>query len=123
MRNSRPISIPLGSVPPYYIAVMSKTFDRPKLDEDMEIGIRGLYQDNGYFKVVVKDPIIQNVTLNQGVLPKGVPLVGVHRAGRQTSRFPSKRASGTAWGRSTCAMRIQMKASFSRTRIWNRFSR
>ena len=84
MRNSRPISIPLGSVPPYYIAVMSKTFDRPKLDEDMEIGIRGLYQDNGYFKVVVKDPIIQNVTLNQGLLPKGVPLVGVHQ-GRATN--------------------------------------
>jgi len=30
---------------------MSKTFDRPKLDEDMEVGIRGLYQDFGYFKV------------------------------------------------------------------------
>jgi outer membrane protein insertion porin family len=79
MRNSRPTAIPLGPVPPYYISVLSKTFDRPKLDEDMEIGIRGLYQDNGYFKVLVKDPIIQNVTLNQGVLPKGVPLVGVHQ--------------------------------------------
>jgi outer membrane protein insertion porin family len=78
MRNSRPISIPLGTVPPYYIAVMSKTFDRPKLDEDMEIGIRGLYQDNGYFKVLVKDPILQNVTEKAGVLPKKVPLVGVH---------------------------------------------
>ena len=30
---------------------MGKTFDRPKLDEDMEVGIRGLYQDHGYFKV------------------------------------------------------------------------
>ena len=48
--------------------VMSKTFDRPKLDEDLEIGIRGLYQDNGYFKVLVKDPIIQNVTLKEGML-------------------------------------------------------
>jgi outer membrane protein insertion porin family len=79
MRNSRPTAIPLGPVPPYYIPILSKTFDRPKLDEDMEIGIRGLYQDNGYFKVLVKDPIIQNVTQNQGVLPKGVPLVGVHQ--------------------------------------------
>jgi outer membrane protein insertion porin family len=78
MRNSRPIAIPLGPVPPYFIAVMSKTFDRPKLDEDMEIGIRGLYQDNGYFKVLVKDPILQNVTKKEGVMPKGVPLVGVH---------------------------------------------
>ena len=84
MRNSRPTAIPLGSVPPYFISVLSKTFDRPKLDEDMEIGIRGIYQDNGYFKVLVKDPIIQNVTVNQGVLPKGVPLVGVHQ-GRQVN--------------------------------------
>jgi outer membrane protein insertion porin family len=84
MRNSRPTAIPLGPVPPYFISVLSKTFDRPKLDEDMEIGIRGLYQDNGYFKVLVKDPIIQNVTVNQGVLPKGIPLVGVHQ-GRQTN--------------------------------------
>src|ERR1700732_4666108 len=82
MRNSRPYAIPLsflGSIP-----VMSKTFDRPKLDEDMEIGIRGIYQDNGYYKVVVKDPIIQNVTLNEGYLPKGVPWVGVHQ-GRVTN--------------------------------------
>jgi outer membrane protein insertion porin family len=84
MRNSRPYMIPLGPVPPNYIAVLSKTFDRPKLDEDMEIGVRGIYQDNGYFKVLVKDPIIQNVTVNQGVLPIGVPLVGVHQ-GRATN--------------------------------------
>ncbi len=84
MRNSRPTAIPLGPVPPYFISVLSKTFDRPKLDEDMEIGIRGIYQDNGYFKVLVKDPIIQNITVNQGLLPKGIPLVGVHQ-GRQTN--------------------------------------
>src|ERR1700733_4836900 len=82
MRNSRPIAIPLG--PLGYINILSKTFDRPKLDEDMEIGIRGIYQDNGYFKVLVKDPIITNVTVKEGVLPKGVPLVGVHQ-GRQTN--------------------------------------
>jgi outer membrane protein insertion porin family len=82
MRNSRPTAVPLG--PLGYFPVMSKTFDRPKLDEDMEIGIRGIYQDNGYFKVLVKDPIIQNVTVNQGVLPKGVPLIGVHQ-GRATN--------------------------------------
>lgn len=82
MRNSRPIAVPLG--PLGYFPVMSKTFDRPKLDEDMEIGVRGIYQDNGYFQVLVKDPIIENVTLNQGLLPKGVPLVGVHQ-GRATN--------------------------------------
>jgi outer membrane protein insertion porin family len=78
MRNSRPTAIPLGPVPPYFISVLSKTFDRPKLDEDMEIGIRGIYQDNGYFKVLVKDPILQNVTEKEGMLPKAVPFVGVH---------------------------------------------
>jgi len=77
MRNSRPIAIPLGPVPPNYIPIWSKTFDRPKLDEDLEIGIRGIYQDNGYFKVLVKDPVIENVTVSQGYLPKGVPVVGV----------------------------------------------
>ncbi|HXC33898.1 MAG TPA: outer membrane protein assembly factor BamA [Verrucomicrobiae bacterium] len=83
MRNSKPYAIPLGPVPPYYISVLSKTFDRPKLDEDMEIGIRGIYQDNGYFKVVIGDPKIENVTVKEGMLPKGVPLVGVHQ-GRNT---------------------------------------
>ncbi|HEV7968691.1 MAG TPA: outer membrane protein assembly factor BamA [Candidatus Acidoferrales bacterium] len=84
MRNSKPYGVPLGPVWPYFIPVLSKTFDRPKLDEDMEIGIRGIYQDNGYFKVLVKDPIIQNVTVSEGYLPKGVPLVGIHQ-GRATN--------------------------------------
>jgi len=84
MRNSKPYGIPLGPVWPYFIPVLAKTFDRPKLDEDMEIGIRGLYQDNGYFDVIVKDPIIENVAVKEGVLPKGVPLVGVHQ-GRATN--------------------------------------
>ena len=58
MRHDRPYSIPL-----YFteINVMSKTYDHDKLIEDIEVGIRGLYQDNGYFKVLVKDPILENV--------------------------------------------------------------
>ena len=46
---------PADSIPLYFtdIPVMGKTFDRPKLDEDLEVGIRGLYQDHGYFKAVV----------------------------------------------------------------------
>ena len=74
MRLSRPYSIPLsflGSIP-----VMSKTFDRQKLDEDMEIGIRGLYQDNGFFKVVVEAPVIENITVNRSILHGDLPLVG-----------------------------------------------
>jgi outer membrane protein insertion porin family len=73
MRNSRPIAIPLG--PFGYIPVLSKTFDRPKLDEDLEIGIRGLYQDNGYFKVLVKDPVVQTLDVNGGVIGS-VPWIG-----------------------------------------------
>jgi len=58
MRHDRPYSIPL-----YFrdLAVLSKTFDREKLNEDLEVGVRGLYQDNGYFKVIVKDPILENI--------------------------------------------------------------
>jgi outer membrane protein insertion porin family len=58
MRNDRPYAIPLYF---FNIPVMSKTYDRDKLNEDLEVGIRGLYQDNGYFRVLVKDPIIKNV--------------------------------------------------------------
>ncbi len=82
MKNTRPIAIPLG--PLGYIDIWSKTFDRPKLDEDMEIGIRGLYQDNGYFKVLVKDPIVQSVTVKGGLLPGNVPLVGA-KEGKATN--------------------------------------
>jgi len=82
MHNSRPYAIPLG--PLGYVNMISRTFDRPKLDEDMEIGIRGIYQDNGYFKVLVKDPIIENVTVSHGLLPGNVPLVG-QKQGRETN--------------------------------------
>jgi outer membrane protein insertion porin family len=76
MRHSRPTAIPLsflGTLP-----IMSKTYDRTKLDEDLEIGVRGLYQDNGYFKVLVKDPVLQTVDINRGGVPGPipVPLVG-----------------------------------------------
>src|SRR6266853_4236476 len=61
MRNDRPYSIPLKITE---INVMSKTYDHDKLIEDIEVGIRGLYQDNGYFKVLVKDPILENIDTN-----------------------------------------------------------
>jgi outer membrane protein insertion porin family len=58
MRHDRPYAIPL-----YFteINVMSKTYDHDKLIEDIEVGVRGLYQDNGYFRVLVKEPILENV--------------------------------------------------------------
>ncbi len=76
MHNSRPVAIPLG--PFGYIPLMSKTFDRPKLDEDMEIGIRGIYQDNGYFKVLVKDPVLETRDVSSSL-----PLLG-GKPGKET---------------------------------------
>jgi outer membrane protein insertion porin family len=69
MRHDRPYAIPLYLTE---IAVLSKTYDRDKLTEDLEVGVRGLYQDNGYFKVIVKDPILENVDTPSYKL--GVPL-------------------------------------------------
>ncbi len=76
MKNDRPYGIPLGFT---YIPVMSKTFDRPKLDEDLEVGVRGLYQDHGYFKVVVDAKELKTVDVNGGL-----PIIG-NRHGKQTN--------------------------------------
>jgi outer membrane protein insertion porin family len=76
MRHSRPYAIPMWL---FDVPVLSKTFDRSKLDEDLEIGIRGLYQDNGYFKVLVKDPILKTVDVNHAGLPVPVPIIGRER--------------------------------------------
>jgi outer membrane protein insertion porin family len=69
MRHDRPYAIPLYLTE---IAVLSKTYDRDKLTEDLEVGVRGLYQDNGYFKVIVKDPILENIDTPSYKL--GVPI-------------------------------------------------
>ncbi len=72
MKHDRPYGIPLYF---FDIAVLSKTYDREKLDEDLEVGIRGLYQDNGYFRVVVapNGPVLENVDVPH----KGAPLPGM----------------------------------------------
>ncbi|GAC1661865.1 MAG: outer membrane protein assembly factor BamA [Candidatus Acidiferrum sp.] len=73
MRHDRPYSIPL-----YFadIAVLSKTYDREKLNEDLEVGVRGLYQDTGYFKVLVASPVLENLDVVHAI---GVPMVRPHR--------------------------------------------
>jgi outer membrane protein insertion porin family len=71
MHNDRPYSIPLYITE---INVLNKTYDREKLIEDIEVGIRGLYQDNGYFKVSVGDPILESIDTQGYRL--GVPLTG-----------------------------------------------
>ncbi len=72
MRHDRPYGIPLYF---FDIPVLSKTYDREKLNEDLEVGCRGLYQDNGYFRAVCagNGPILQNVDVPH----KGVPVPGL----------------------------------------------
>jgi outer membrane protein insertion porin family len=70
MRHDRPYAIPLYF---WYIPVLTKTYDRQKLSEDLEVGVRGLYRDNGYFKVSVGEPILDNIDTQSNRL--GVPLV------------------------------------------------
>ena len=77
MRHSRPYAIPAKVVT---INVFSKTFDKEKLDEDLEVGIRSLYQDAGYFEVLVPkggDPILKPVQIDKkGKLKGPWPLIG-----------------------------------------------
>jgi outer membrane protein insertion porin family len=70
MRHDRPYAIPLYF---WYIPVLTKTYDRQKLSEDLEVGVRGLYRDNGYFKVSVGEPVLENVDTTHARL--GIPLV------------------------------------------------
>src|SRR5207245_773245 len=70
MRHDRPYAIPLYFP---HIPVLTKTDDRQKLSEDLEVGVRGLYGDNGYFKVSVGEPILENIDTTHSRL--GVPLV------------------------------------------------
>jgi outer membrane protein insertion porin family len=73
MRHDRPVAIPLWLTD---IPIMSKTFDRPKLDEDLEVGVRGLYQDHGYFKVVVDVKNLKTIDVNRGGIPGPWPGIG-----------------------------------------------
>jgi outer membrane protein insertion porin family len=80
MRHSRPISVPLYLTD---IDIWSKTFDQNKLDEDEEVGIRGLYQDHGYFRVIVHEAVLNTVEEDRSGLP--LPLPGIGRAhGKRT---------------------------------------
>jgi len=72
MKHDRPYSIPLYFME---INVLSKTYDRDKLNEDLEVGVRGLYQDNGYFRVLVKEPVLENLDTQGNKLGVPVPFV------------------------------------------------
>ncbi|MFZ0037127.1 MAG: outer membrane protein assembly factor BamA [Candidatus Acidiferrales bacterium] len=80
MRHSRPISVPL-----YFtdFDIWSKTFDQNKLEEDEEVGIRGLYQNHGFFRVIVHEAVLNTVEEDRSGLP--LPIPGVGRAhGKRT---------------------------------------
>ena len=51
MHNDRPYAIPLYITE---IPVFSKTYDKSKLDEDLGVGVSGIYKDLGYFKGKIK---------------------------------------------------------------------
>ena len=87
MRHSRPFGFPVKPFD-FSINVMSKTFDRRKLSEDQEIGIRGLYQDNGYFRVLVQDPILETVDVKRGGIPGPWPFIGRRRGKRTNITIP-----------------------------------
>ena len=73
MRNDRPYAIPLYFT---YIPVMDKTYDRAKLDEDLELGVRNLYNSNGYFRADVNVTSTKTVDINKGGVPGPWPVVG-----------------------------------------------
>jgi outer membrane protein insertion porin family len=77
MKNDRPYAIPLYWT---YIPVMDKTYDRPKLDEDLEVGIRNLYQSNGYFRADISVASTKVVDINKGGIPGPWPIVGAKHA-------------------------------------------
>ncbi len=69
MKHSRPYGIP-----PWF-DLFSKTYDKQKLDEDME-RVRMLYQEHGYFRVLVKEPDTKIVDVKRSGIPGPWPLIG-----------------------------------------------
>ncbi|MFY9803829.1 MAG: outer membrane protein assembly factor BamA [Candidatus Acidiferrales bacterium] len=73
MHNDRPYAIPLYITE---IPVLSKTYDKAKLDEDLGVGVRGIYQDHGYFKVNVSDPVVKISDDVRSGIPGPWPVIG-----------------------------------------------
>ncbi len=85
MRHDRPYSIPLYIT---NIAVLNKTYDRQKLDEDLEVGIRGLYRDHGYFKATVGDPVLNTVDEDRRGVKGPWPMLGSKHGKRVNITIP-----------------------------------
>ena len=112
MRHSRPVAIPLWIT---YLPLWSKTFDRGKLNEDLEIGIRSLYQDHGYFRALIKDPILENKDINRGGLPGPWPLIGRKRGKRTNITIPIEEGELFHMGRLVVRPADPEKALFFKT--------
>ena len=96
MRHSRPIAIPLGFAD---INLFSKTFDRDKLDEDMAVGIQGLYQDHGYFRINVGTPVLNTVKTEHNGIAGPWPLIGRRRSIRTDITLPIEEGAQYRMGR------------------------
>ena len=55
MKQLHPIGIPYSLI---FESLFSRTYDATKLSQDLE-GIRGAYQDRGYFEALVEDPTLK----------------------------------------------------------------
>jgi len=98
MHHDRPYGIPLGL---FTIPVLGKTFDRDKLDEDLEVGVRGLYTDNGYYRVNVGDPILKTVDENRSGIPGPWPIVGAKHGKRTDITIPIEEGEQYRMGKLT----------------------
>src|SRR6202795_13170 len=73
MRHDRPYAIPLYIT---NIAVMDKKYDRQKLDEDLEVGIRGQHCHHGHFQATVGDPILDTHDEDRSGIKGPWPVLG-----------------------------------------------
>ncbi|MBI1956016.1 MAG: outer membrane protein assembly factor BamA [Acidobacteria bacterium] len=76
MKNLRPIGIPYSLI---LEKLFSKTYDKNKLDEDLE-RVRAAYQDEGYFRILVKEPKLSTQTTGGGW---HIPLLKSGKPGRR----------------------------------------
>src|SRR5258708_39488096 len=64
----------------WYFRGLTKTYARQKVSEDLEVGVRGLYRDNGYSTVSLGEPVLENIDTASYRL--GVPLIAGRSHGK-----------------------------------------
>jgi outer membrane protein insertion porin family len=96
MKKTKPYAIPMGL---FDLPVMPKTYDREKLNYDLELGVRALYQDTGYYKVLVKDPILETVDVHRAGVPGPFPLIGRQRGKATNITIPIEEGDQYRMGR------------------------